>query len=520
MKHHKHSQKIYLILPLFFLALFLPSQASAANGSCGTAVRNFNYAENWPNNYTYCAVGEPNPTYPLNPPSGGNSTWNCLGTNGGNTSGTCKATRSAAPINGACGTAERTYEYPEKWPNDYTYCAAGTPSPSSPANPPAGGKSTWTCNGLNSGTNSAPCRAARIAGPTKGVCGKAVRNYAVNESWPNGYSFCSVGDPTPAQPGNPYTGDASYWTCSGINGGASSGSCKATRTAVATPTNAYCGTAVRTYLYDESWPNGSTYCSSGTPNPTAPSNPAQGGTSSWTCLSKNGGQPSNTCRASRATKPTPINGLCGPINGKSITFMPEIDLCINGFASTVVLNGTTKNYTWSCSGTNGGTKTECSAHQYLPPAVNNIVAANELSPSKSGKIIKLNTSNSPTIYYLFNGIKYPFINKGTYSTWGEAIGDPQVRFITVQRISQKDFDAIPLGGNITVKPGNLIIFNDSPHIYVVANNGKLYRLNDEKAWVALYQRKKPFTIPAEYRKDYYNQGVPLDTLSTTSEKPQ
>jgi hypothetical protein len=55
---------------------------------------------------------------------------------------------------------------------------------------------------------------------------------------------------------------------------------------------------------------------------------------------------------------TAINGVCGAVNGQSLTTAPTGSLCSAGTASAVSGNGP---WTWSCGGSNGGNTASCSA---------------------------------------------------------------------------------------------------------------------------------------------------------------
>jgi len=61
---------------------------------------------------------------------------------------------------------------------------------------------------------------------------------------------------------------------------------------------------------------------------------------------------------------TPVAGVCGTSNGKSLSSAPSTNLCSKGSNSTVSTNSST--YTWSCYGTNGGATASCSATRLLP----------------------------------------------------------------------------------------------------------------------------------------------------------
>ncbi len=136
-----------------------------------------------------------------------------------------------------------------------------------------------------------------------------------------------------------------------------------------------------------------------------------------------------------------------------------------------------------------------------------------------GTIAKINNSNRPAVYYISDGLRYLFVNRDTYSSWSGVVGDAGNRFATLKYLTQAEFDATPVGGNLTVKPGNLIKFDDSAIIYAVGVDKKLYQLVDAAAKVALYGAVNPYIIQSGFRVDYFDFGKPVDILTATSSKP-
>lgn len=95
---------------------------------------------------------------------------------------------------------------------------------------------------------------------------------------------------------------------------------------------------------------------------------------------------------------------------------------------------------------------------------------------KDGDLIKL--ADSPAVYIMkADGKKHLFANEPTFwsyytGAWSNLKQDGSVVFIS--QVSQADFDFIPIGNNITVKPGSkLIRFSNSPRIYLVYNGNRL-----------------------------------------------
>ena len=81
------------------------------------------------------------------------------------TNGDC----SASPVNGACGSANKTYPVGSVSYGSDTYCSAGSPS-ATPAFPSPGGSATWICNSSNGGSSSGQCVASV---PSSGSCSTA-----------------------------------------------------------------------------------------------------------------------------------------------------------------------------------------------------------------------------------------------------------------------------------------------------------------------------------------------------------
>ena len=136
-----------------------------------------------------------------------------------------------------------------------------------------------------------------------------------------------------------------------------------------------------------------------------------------------------------------------------------------------------------------------------------------------GDVIKTATSNA--VYYVAGGKKMLMVNRGTYSSWSNAIGDTENNFANLKVVSQADFDAIPYGANATVRPGTeLIHFTDAPDVYyAVSTEGKLYKLADTAAKDALYPGVAAVALTNSFRANYYDNGNPVGTLTATSMYP-
>jgi len=155
-------------------------------------------------------------------------TWNwvCQGTGGGSTQFCSRA--KAPATDGACGNAHN-HNYPASattW-SPQQQCSVGNPSTTTL--PVAGGAArTWTCSGVNGGASSGTCSATRSAAGTTGACGTAHNHVFANTAttW-SPKTQCAVG--TPSNTTFPAPDKSATWTCSGLNGGASSGTCSTRR---------------------------------------------------------------------------------------------------------------------------------------------------------------------------------------------------------------------------------------------------------------------------------------------------
>jgi len=129
-----------------------------------------------------------------------------------------------------------------------------------------------------------------------------------------------------------------------------------------------------------------------------------------------------------------------------------------------------------------------------------------------GDIIK--TAASPAVYYISGGKRYLFSNRVTYGAWYD-------NFLTLKVISQADFDAIPSGGNVTVRAGNLIKFDNSPTVYVVTTDNKICKIASADVAKALYGNNwsaSVLTIQVAFESNY-TVNPSCELTATTSKYP-
>ncbi|MFH1046900.1 MAG: hypothetical protein V1738_01235 [Patescibacteria group bacterium] len=96
----------------------------------------------------------------------------------------------------------------------------------------------------------------------------------------------------------------------------------------------------------------------------------------------------------------------------------------------------------------------------------------------SGDLVR---GSLPAVYYVgADGKRYVFPNEKTYTTW---YGD----FSTVQVVTDAELAAMPIGGNVTYKPGNRMIkIQTDPKVYAVGKDGTLRWVKDEATATCLY----------------------------------
>ncbi len=93
-------------------------------------------------------------------------------------------------------------------------------------------------------------------------------------------------------------------------------------------------------------------------------------------------------------------------------------------------------------------------------------ATTAASNCESNSLIKSPTSSS--VYYCAaNGKRYVFSNSGTYFSW-------YADFASVLTITEEQLASIPLGGNVTYRPGvKMLKIQSDPKVYAIDTNGTL-----------------------------------------------
>jgi hypothetical protein len=156
--------------------------------------------------------------------------------------------------------------------------------------------------------------------------------------------------------------------------------------ALATLTNS-CGAAATTYVYAATVYSGA-YCAMGVSTPAAPSFPAAGASTTWTCPVANDPTHPISCTATHAA--APVNGACGPAH----TTYTALDTayagayCSSGTASgspAFPAIGASSN--WSCMGTGGGSNPSCLATRSSPVDLVNNIHTNVNCTAAGGEVV-------------------------------------------------------------------------------------------------------------------------------------
>ncbi len=119
------------------------------------------------------------------------------------------------------------------------------------------------------------------------------------------------------------------------------------------------------------------------------------------------------------------------------------------------------------------------------------------------------TNNLPNNYYVgVDNKRYVFTTQQSYDTW-------YPKASPVKLLEQKKLETVPLGGNVTYRPGmRVITFDTDPSYYVVASGGVLKKITQQllRSIYGNNWRQRLDTLPEYYRADY-SLGVPVKNMN-------
>lgn len=131
----------------------------------------------------------------------------------------------------------------------------------------------------------------------------------------------------------------------------------------------------------------------------------------------------------------------------------------------------------------------------------------------AGRLIKTKTNTA--VYYVdVGGYRQLFTSENVFFSWFNPPWSSQ----PVETVTQTELDALKIGRNITVRPGNLVKFDNSDLIYVVTNEQKLCSFASEEAVDRLYGsdwNKKIIKLTSSFQADYLTDTPCVLTESST-----
>ena len=105
-------------------------------------------------------------------------------------------------------------------------------------------------------------------------------------------------------------------------------------------------------------------------------------------------------------------------------------------------------------------------------------SANAAETISSGDLIK--ASNAAVYYYGADGKRYVFPTEKTFLSWYD-------NFNSVKTISDANLATLPIGGNVTYRPGiRMVKITTDPKTYAVDAGGVLRHITSETIASALY----------------------------------
>lgn len=134
--------------------------------------------------------------------------------------------------------------------------------------------------------------------------------------------------------------------------------------------------------------------------------------------------------------------------------------------------------------------------------------AAERSTFNAGDLIK--SPSNPAVYYFApDGKRYVFPNDKTYFTW-------YTNFSTVKTIPATTLSTIPIGGNVTYRPGRKMVkITTDPRVYVVDQGGVLRHVATEQLAQSLYSiswKNQIDDVPDGYFSNY-RPGTSIQSVS-------
>jgi len=136
-----------------------------------------------------------------------------------------------------------------------------------------------------------------------------------------------------------------------------------------------------------------------------------------------------------------------------------------------------------------------------------LLAAPTFAATSAGRLIR---ASAPAVYYhAADGKRYVFPNEATYKTWYSD-------FSAVETISDSSLAAIPIGGNVTYRPGTRMVkIVSDPRVYAVDAGGALRHVASEAVAKALFGNDWAMQIDdvADAFFTNYTTGSPIASIA-------
>src|SRR3989338_2873329 len=109
-----------------------------------------------------------------------------------------------------------------------------------------------------------------------------------------------------------------------------------------------------------------------------------------------------------------------------------------------------------------------------------VVMANGVNAAITSKDVLIKGSGSAVYYFAADGKRYVFLTQGTYNSWFS-------NFNNIITITDEEMGSIPIGGNITHRPGiRMVKITTDPKVYAVDKGGILHWITTEELAIKLY----------------------------------
>ncbi len=166
-----------------------------------------------------------------------------------------------------------------------------------------------------------------------------------------------------------------------------------------------------------------------------------------------------------------------------------------------------------CIATQKNTYKPTDEEKQMVVAIEDIYAefdAYESSQEEQGKVVVL-TDNGSVYYFAADGKRYIFPTPETYSSW---FGEYQPE----KSMELEEMQKVPLGGNVTLRPGTILQTPSDPKVYLVIEQSAIAPV-DERILQLVYGKKYKERV-VELPNHYFTNYVYATPIGSVDEFPQ